>query len=190
MDRFAGSEPRLFISFRLDNEKLGQPISGQTESMDVTTPNPAIIDYCSSSTSSLSETSGLPVLAPLTTDKEVEADLVPEGPPDLTQLAEEVRTSEQSTEVPPNSAQKTVTATVASLVTYASSSTSEESCGAYFDRKVALIEEAQSSEAVAANAGSEPKESASEAILVDTTLQESPKHHTESGSNSDSSMEI
>ena len=190
MDRFAGSEPRLFISFRLDNEKLGQTISGQTESMDVTTPNPAIIDYCSSSTSSLSETSGLPVLAPLTIDKEVEADLVPEGPPDLTQLAEEMRTSEQSTEVPPNSAQKTVTATVASLVTYARSSTSEESCGAYFDRKVAIIEEAQSSEAVAANAGSEPKESASEAILVDTTLQESPKHHTESGSNSDSSMEI
>ena len=190
MDRFAGSEPRLFISFRLDNEKLGQPISGQTESMDVTTPNPAIIDYCSSSTSSLSETSGLPVLAPLTIDKEVEADLVPEGPPDLTQLAEEMRTSEQPTEVPPNTAQKTVTATVASLVTYASSSTSEESCGAYFGRKVALIEEARSSEAVAANAGSEPKESASEAILVNTTLQESPKHHTESENNSDSSMEI
>ena len=101
MDRLAGSEPRLFISFRLDNEKLGQPISGQTESIDVTTPNPAIIDYCSSSTSSLSETSGLPVLAPLTYDKEVEVDLVPEGPPDLTQLAEEMRTSEQPTEVPP-----------------------------------------------------------------------------------------
>ena len=75
-------------------------------------------------------------------------------------------------------------------VAYASSNTSEESCGAYSDGQVALIEEARSSEAVAAIAGSEPKERASEAILVNTTQQESPKHHIESGNTSDSSMEI
>ena len=98
--------------------------------------------------------------------------------------------TEQPTEVPTNTAQETVTATVASLVAYASSNTSEECCGAYFDRQVALIEEARSSEAVAAITGSEPTKSASEAILVSTTLQESPKHHIESGNNSDSSMEI
>ena len=190
MGRPAGSEPRLFISFRLDNEELGQPASGHTEAMDVTTPNPAIVDYCSSSTSSLSETSGLPVPKALTSDKKVEADLTPEGPPNLTQPAEELQSSEQATEVPPNTAQETVTATVATLVVYASSNTSEENCGAYFDRQVALIEEARPSEAVAAIARSEPKESASEAILVNTTLQESPKHHIESGITSDSSMEI
>ena len=100
LNRFAGSEPRLFIHFRLDNEELGQPTSGHTEAMDVTTPDPAIVDFCSSSTSSLSETSGLPVLPALTSDKEVEADLVPEGPPNLTQAAEEMQTSEQANEVP------------------------------------------------------------------------------------------
>ena len=93
MDRFAGSELRLVISFRLDNEELGQPASGHTEAMDVTTPNPAIVNYCSSSTSSLNETSGLPVPPALTSDKEVEADLTPEGPPNLTQPAEEIQTS-------------------------------------------------------------------------------------------------
>ena len=150
MDRFAGSGPRLFISFRLDNEELGQPTSCHTEAMNVTTPDPAIVNYCSSSTSSLSETSDLPVLPALTSDKEVEADLVPEGPPSLTQPAEEMQTSEQATEVPPNTAQGTVTATVAFLVAYASGNTSEESCGAYFDRQVVLIEEARYYEAVAA----------------------------------------
>ena len=171
MDRFAGSEPRLFISFRLDNEELGQPASGHTKALDVTTPNPAIVDYCSSSFSSLSETSGLPVPPALTSDKEVEAGLTPEGPPNLTQPAEEMQTSEQATEVPPNTAKGTVTATVATLVVYASSNTSEESCGAYFDRQVALIEKTRSSDAVAAIAGSEPKESASEAILVNTVIR-------------------
>ena len=92
MEKLARSEPRLFISFRLDNEELDQPISGHTEAMDVTTPNPAIVDYCSSSTSSLSETSGLPVVPASTIDKEVEANLVPEGPPNLIQPAEEMQT--------------------------------------------------------------------------------------------------
>ena len=158
--------------------------------MDVTTPNPASVDYCSSSTSSLSETSGLPVPPALASDKEVEAGLTPEGPPNLTQPAGEMQTSEQATEVPSVTAQGTVTATVATLVVYASSNTSDGSCGAYFDRQVALIEGARSSETAAAITGSELRESASEAILIRIALQESPKHQTESGSISDSSMEI
>ena len=112
MDRFAGSEPWLFISFRLDNEELGQPTSGHTEAMDLTTPSPAIVDSCSSSTSSLSETSGLPVLPALTSDKKVEADLTPESPPNLTQPVKEMQASEQATEIPPITAQGAVTAIV------------------------------------------------------------------------------
>ena len=83
-----------------------------------------------------------------------------------------------------------MTSTVSAVVGYASSSISDESCGAYFDRQVALIEGAVSFETAAATAGSEPKESTSEAILINTALQESPTHHIESGNTRDSSMEV
>ena len=36
MDSFAGSEPRVFISFCSDNERNGQPAQGQEEEMDTT----------------------------------------------------------------------------------------------------------------------------------------------------------
>ena len=65
MDQFAGSEPRLFIYFRLDNEEIGQPTSGVTQAMEVTSINLISASYLSSSTSSLSETSGLQVLQPV-----------------------------------------------------------------------------------------------------------------------------
>ena len=64
MDQFAGSHPRLFISFRLDIEQIGQPTSGTTDAMQISATNLVNIDYLSSSTSSLSETSGLQVLPP------------------------------------------------------------------------------------------------------------------------------
>ena len=39
MDIFAGSEPRLFISFRLENETTGQPAQDMEEKMDTSSPN-------------------------------------------------------------------------------------------------------------------------------------------------------
>ena len=39
MDTFAGSEPRLFISFHLENEANGQPAQEAEEIMDTSSPN-------------------------------------------------------------------------------------------------------------------------------------------------------
>ena len=39
MDIFAGSEPRQFISFYLDNEQIGQPTPQAVESMEISQEN-------------------------------------------------------------------------------------------------------------------------------------------------------
>ena len=39
MDIFAGSEPRLFIPFRLENETTGQPAQDMEEKMDTSSPS-------------------------------------------------------------------------------------------------------------------------------------------------------
>ena len=39
MDIFAGSEPRQFISFYLDNEQIGQPNPQAVESMEISQEN-------------------------------------------------------------------------------------------------------------------------------------------------------
>ena len=41
MGTFAGSEPRLFISFHLENEATGQPAQETDENMDTSSPNSA-----------------------------------------------------------------------------------------------------------------------------------------------------
>ena len=40
IDRFAGSEPRLFTSFHLDNESIGQPTPVSVKAMDSTPIDP------------------------------------------------------------------------------------------------------------------------------------------------------
>ena len=52
MDIFAGSEPRQFISFHLDNEQIGQPTPQAVESMEISQEN-------SDDTENLSTTSQL-----------------------------------------------------------------------------------------------------------------------------------
>ena len=68
------------FSFSLVNEELGQPTSGNTEAMVITATILVSADSRSSSTSSLSETSGLPVLPTLTSSREAVANLTSEYP--------------------------------------------------------------------------------------------------------------
>ena len=63
-----------------------------------------------------------------------------EDPPASTQLSEDLQGAAQFDHIRLPATQRTVEATVLGVVQYASSNSSEESCGAYFDRQVALIE--------------------------------------------------
>ena len=47
MDIFAGSEPRQFISFHLDNEQIGQPTPQAVESMEISQENSDDTEYLS-----------------------------------------------------------------------------------------------------------------------------------------------
>ena len=47
MDIFAGSEPRQFISFHLDNEQIGQPTPQVVESMEISQENSDDTEYLS-----------------------------------------------------------------------------------------------------------------------------------------------
>ena len=115
MDRFAGNEPRLVISFRLDNE-LGHPTSGGTEAMELPATYFVSVDYSSSSTSSLSETSGLSVPPPVMSRRETAANLTPEEPPNFSSPVKGTQTSVQTCEVPLSTTQGTVTAIISAVV--------------------------------------------------------------------------
>ena len=67
MDQFAGSELRKFISFRLES---GQPTSGTPAAKSNEANKLISTDYSSTSRSSLSETSELSALPPLTMSSE------------------------------------------------------------------------------------------------------------------------
>ena len=102
-----------------------------------------------------------------------------------------MQASEQATEVPPITAEGTGQRLLQPWwYMLAAIHLKKAAERAYFDRQVSLIEWARSSETVAATAGSEPKKSTSEALLINTALQESPAHRIESGNTSDSSMEV
>ena len=47
MDIFAGSEPRQFISFHLDDEQIGQPAPQAVESMEISQDNSDDTEYLS-----------------------------------------------------------------------------------------------------------------------------------------------
>ena len=137
MDQFAGSEPRKFISFRLES---GQPTSGTPEAKNDKANKLVSAAYSSSSTSSLSETSGLSVLTPLTMSRESAVIHSTETPLDATpanQVMEETTRTEQVGELVIH---ESTGATLLGVAQYASSSSSEGSCGSYFNRQNALIE--------------------------------------------------
>ena len=60
------------------------------------------------------------------------------------------------------------------VVQYASSKSSEERCGAYFHRQVALIEGVRPLETTGCDREAEPKESTSEPMVINTAHQLSP----------------
>ena len=129
MDTFAGSEPRLFISFHLENESTGQPAQETEEVMDTSSPNLVRREEGDNTSSdgievieiTLSSSEGTDV--ELTRPPVVSVKIEPEITE--TQLAAEIRNGGFSSN---------------------SSTGSDESCGAYLARKLGELEESEQPE--------------------------------------------
>ena len=153
MDIFAGSEPRQFISFHLDNEQIGQPTPQAVESMEISQENSDDTEYLSTTSQLAKEDNETKANAAVLKTLE----LVPADP-----LSPEVRKGQPSVES--ESVEKTTDVEMTTLDTEAtvsgpcvnsapaqnespgapgyalSSSGSDESCGRYISRKLAALE--------------------------------------------------
>ena len=153
MDIFAGSEPRQFISFHLDNGQIGQPTPQVVESMEISQENSDDTEYLST-TSQLAKDdneSKTNAAEPKTLE------LVPADPPSPEARKEqpffESESAEQTTDVEMTTPETEATVSGPRVTSapaqnespaapgYAiSSSGSDESCGRYISRKLAALE--------------------------------------------------
>ena len=149
MDTFAGSEPRLFISFYLENEANGQPAQEAEEIMDTSSPNLARRERGDSTSSDEIEVIEITLSSPECTDVELSR------PPEVSVKTEPVITESQLfAEIRGRSG-----------FTSISSTGSDESCGAYLTRKLGELEGAAQPE-LSNETTSEVKQSESEPIIL------------------------
>ena len=149
MDTFAGSEPRLFISFHLENETNGQPAQKAEEIMDTSSPNLARKERGDSTSSDEIEVIEITLSSPECPDVELtRPPIVP------VKLEPEITESQLVAEIRRRSG-----------FTSNSSTGSDESCGAYLTRKLGELEKAAQPE-VSNETTSEVKQSESEPIIL------------------------
>ena len=148
------------------------------------------VAYSSSSTSSLSEASGLPVFPPpITMSSEPTGIHTAERPLDATPInhgMEETARTEQIDEPANREPTETI---LLGVVKYANSSSSEESCGSYFNRQVALIEETRPPGPPDETTETSAKESISEPKVVSRARSPSPLQQTLTDEDEETPME-
>ena len=186
MDSYSGSEPRLFISFRLGNESNGQPlqIAADEEKMDtsdsfvtatsnVGNPSPTGTNTCSQPESEVNATSSeevVKVAAMYTEERETvtDASRVNETPDPSVEVAQ------GPSAVEPNAV---TTPANAAGPPNAESSSTDESCGAFIARKWEQLGCAQepctSSQAYGKNA------KYSESVMMELLPGQSPADYEE-----------
>ena len=149
MDIFAGSEPRLFISFRLENETTGQPAQNTEEKMDTSSPSLVRREAVEETSSDEIEVIEITLSSPECTD--IESALPP-----VTLMKTE-----------PESEEAQIFAEIQrrSGFTSNSSTGSDESFGAYVTRKLDEMEQSGQPE-VTPKTNGKVKQSESEPIVM------------------------
>ena len=171
MDTFAGSEPRLFISFHLENEANGQPAQEAEEIMDTSSPNLARRERGDSTSSIEIEVIEITLSSPECTDVEL------------------TRPPVVSVKIEPEITESQLVAEIRRRRRFWSNSStgSDECCGAYLTRKLGELEKAVPPE-VSNETSSEVKQSESEPIILRPGCSstagvtvEPPRKHAPSG---------
>ena len=166
MGTFAGSEPRLFISFHLENEATGQPAQETDENMDTSSPNSARREGIEGTSSDEIEVIEISLSSPENTDVE---------PARL--LGVSVKTEPESEDA------QLVAEIRRSGFTSNGSTGSDETCEAYLAKKLGEMEKSEQPK-VTTKSNCEVKQSESEPMVsrpscspIGQTHQTQTEHH-------------
>ena len=115
---------------------------------------------------------------------------IAEDPPVNTQPCGDLHGAAQLDQISLPTTHKAVEATVLGVVQHASSNSSEKNSGAFFDRQVALIEVVRPRGTTIEANKTEPNESVSEPMVINTASPLSPSHQTIAEENKMGSSEL